>query len=376
MTLTQDRRTELLGGCPLFAGVRPEDLAAVGERALEVDFAAQPRHRPPGRDRDGPVRDRRAARSGRARRRTSSRVSAAGDFFGEMSVIDGLPRVAQVVDDRADPLPGTRQLGVRAAGPRPPHDRPGDPARPLRPAPGQDRAAAALSERPPRSRRPPDLCRPARSPSSSPTSRARPGSPRRLPANAGRPCSTATAQLIRAAVAAPRRHRGRDRGRRLLPRLRPDGRRGRRGRRRAAGARRRAAGRTTRRSAVRMGIHTGDGRLDADGSYVGADVHRAARVAAAGHGGQVLLSETTSTLVADELPAGVASARSRRAPPEGPPARADLPARHRRPADRVPADPLARPPAQQPADPADQLRRAARPELAEAAPSCSQRRGC
>ena len=56
---------------------------------------------------------------------------------------------------------------------------------------------------------------------------------------------------------------------------------------------------------VRMGIHTGDGRLDSDGGYVGADVHRAARVAAAGHGGQVLLSETTSSLVADELPAGV-----------------------------------------------------------------------
>jgi predicted ATPase/class 3 adenylate cyclase len=56
---------------------------------------------------------------------------------------------------------------------------------------------------------------------------------------------------------------------------------------------------------VRMGIHTGDGRLDADGTYIGADVHRAARVAAAGHGGQVLLSETTSSLVADELPAGV-----------------------------------------------------------------------
>ena len=56
---------------------------------------------------------------------------------------------------------------------------------------------------------------------------------------------------------------------------------------------------------VRMGIHTGDGRLDADGSYIGADVHRAARVAAAGHGGQVLLSETTSTLVTNELPPGV-----------------------------------------------------------------------
>jgi predicted ATPase/class 3 adenylate cyclase len=56
---------------------------------------------------------------------------------------------------------------------------------------------------------------------------------------------------------------------------------------------------------VRMGIHTGDGRLDPDGEYVGADVHRAARVAAAGHGGQVLLSETTSTLIGDTLPSGV-----------------------------------------------------------------------
>jgi predicted ATPase len=56
---------------------------------------------------------------------------------------------------------------------------------------------------------------------------------------------------------------------------------------------------------VRMGMHTGDGRLDGDGSYVGADVHRAARVAAAGHGGQVLVSEATSYLIANDLPAGV-----------------------------------------------------------------------
>ena len=58
---------------------------------------------------------------------------------------------------------------------------------------------------------------------------------------------------------------------------------------------------------VRMGLHTGDGVLDADGEYVGADIHRAARVGAAGHGGQVLLSETTSALVADKLPDGVGS---------------------------------------------------------------------
>jgi predicted ATPase/class 3 adenylate cyclase len=56
---------------------------------------------------------------------------------------------------------------------------------------------------------------------------------------------------------------------------------------------------------VRMGLHTGDGALDVDGEYVGADVHRAARVAGAGHGGQILLSETTSALVTDELPEGV-----------------------------------------------------------------------
>jgi predicted ATPase/class 3 adenylate cyclase len=56
---------------------------------------------------------------------------------------------------------------------------------------------------------------------------------------------------------------------------------------------------------VRMGLHTGEGALDADGEYVGADVHRAARVAAAGNGGQVLLSESSSDRVSGRLPTGV-----------------------------------------------------------------------
>jgi predicted ATPase/class 3 adenylate cyclase len=47
---------------------------------------------------------------------------------------------------------------------------------------------------------------------------------------------------------------------------------------------------------VRMGIHTGMPHLTAEG-YVGADVHRAARIAAAGHGGQVLVSSATAALV-------------------------------------------------------------------------------
>ena len=55
---------------------------------------------------------------------------------------------------------------------------------------------------------------------------------------------------------------------------------------------------------VRIGLHTGEGRL-VDGDYVGMDVHRAARIAAAGHGGQVLLSQSTCVLVERGLPAGV-----------------------------------------------------------------------
>ncbi|HEX8100768.1 MAG TPA: adenylate/guanylate cyclase domain-containing protein, partial [Actinomycetota bacterium] len=51
---------------------------------------------------------------------------------------------------------------------------------------------------------------------------------------------------------------------------------------------------------VRMGMHTGEGRLAGD-DYVGLDVHRAARIAAAGHGGQVLLSEATRALLGDSL---------------------------------------------------------------------------
>ncbi len=55
---------------------------------------------------------------------------------------------------------------------------------------------------------------------------------------------------------------------------------------------------------VRMGLHTGDSVAHA-GEYVGLDVHRAARICAAAHGGQVLLSGTTRGIVANDLPPGV-----------------------------------------------------------------------
>ncbi|MDP9226962.1 MAG: adenylate/guanylate cyclase domain-containing protein, partial [Actinomycetota bacterium] len=51
---------------------------------------------------------------------------------------------------------------------------------------------------------------------------------------------------------------------------------------------------------VRMGIHTGEPLL-APPKYVGVDVHRAARIMAAGHGGQVLVSQVTRDLVEDSF---------------------------------------------------------------------------
>ena len=52
---------------------------------------------------------------------------------------------------------------------------------------------------------------------------------------------------------------------------------------------------------VRMGLHTGEPAVTEEG-YIGIDVHRAARIAAAGHGGQILLSQATRDLVrADRL---------------------------------------------------------------------------
>jgi predicted ATPase/class 3 adenylate cyclase len=56
---------------------------------------------------------------------------------------------------------------------------------------------------------------------------------------------------------------------------------------------------------VRMGLHTGEGRLDEEGLYIGTDVHRAARVSAAAHGGQVLLTEATRVLAEPALPPDV-----------------------------------------------------------------------
>ncbi len=96
MTLTRDRRAELLGACRLFAGISAADLQAAAERAIEVEF---PAHRVIARQgeigtgffviAEGAVR---VVRDGEELARLGP-----GEFFGELSVLDGLPRVAQVV---------------------------------------------------------------------------------------------------------------------------------------------------------------------------------------------------------------------------------------------------------------------------------------
>ena len=57
---------------------------------------------------------------------------------------------------------------------------------------------------------------------------------------------------------------------------------------------------------VRIGLHTGEPAMGEEG-YTGLDVVRAARIAAVGRGGQVLLSETTRALVGSDLPDGVSA---------------------------------------------------------------------
>jgi class 3 adenylate cyclase len=56
---------------------------------------------------------------------------------------------------------------------------------------------------------------------------------------------------------------------------------------------------------VRMGLHTGEPTVGEEG-YLGLDVVRAARICSAGHGGQILMSETTRALLGNDSPAGTA----------------------------------------------------------------------
>ena len=69
MTLTRDRKAELLSAARLFDGVDADGMDRIAAVAVQVDFPARPRHRPAGRDRDRLLRRRRWRGPRRARRR-------------------------------------------------------------------------------------------------------------------------------------------------------------------------------------------------------------------------------------------------------------------------------------------------------------------
>jgi CRP/FNR family transcriptional regulator, cyclic AMP receptor protein len=95
MTLTQDRRSALIAGCPLFKGTDTSGLAALSAAAVEVDFPAERVIARQGEIGtgffvvvEGMVR---VSRDGTVLARLGP-----GEFFGELSVLDGGPRIAQV----------------------------------------------------------------------------------------------------------------------------------------------------------------------------------------------------------------------------------------------------------------------------------------
>ena len=98
MTLTRDRRSELLGAAPLLAAVDADGLERIADRTIEVAFT-------PGHviARQGEVGTgffmivsggAKVVRDGE-----TIATLVPGDFFGELSVLDGRPRVAQVIAD-------------------------------------------------------------------------------------------------------------------------------------------------------------------------------------------------------------------------------------------------------------------------------------
>jgi CRP/FNR family cyclic AMP-dependent transcriptional regulator len=95
VTLTIDRRTQLLGACPLFGGVSPDDLLAIGDRAIEVDVPAEHVIARQGEIGTGFF----VVIEGRVRVVRDGEVVTTlgpGEFFGELSVLDRMPRNAMV----------------------------------------------------------------------------------------------------------------------------------------------------------------------------------------------------------------------------------------------------------------------------------------
>jgi CRP-like cAMP-binding protein len=98
MTLSRDRKAALLATARLFDGVDPDGMDRIAAVAVEVDFPADHVIARQGEIGTGFF----VVISGAARVvRAGATVATIGpgDFFGELSVLDGRPRVAQVIAD-------------------------------------------------------------------------------------------------------------------------------------------------------------------------------------------------------------------------------------------------------------------------------------
>ena len=337
MTLTHDRRAELLGGCPLFKGIdgtaawprsprsRPRStsrpshvIARQGEIGTGFFVVVEGRVRV--------VRDGEAVARARARRVLRRAVGARR----RAAQRHGRRRGADAPASRS--RRGTSRGPARGAGVRSRCSRVR--RRRLREADADHRYLTGRPARRTRAPRPRPPHR-RRSRSCSPTSRARPACSRSsAPRRSGR-CSGATA---RSSGQRSPRHGGRE------DRTEGDSffvvvRRRRRGGR---GRGRRAARRSPREPwpdgvevRVRMGLHAGEGELDA-AALVGLDVNRAARIAAAAHGGQVAALRRGPRRSSRRACRRAVALRASAPPAQGPArAAAPLPARGRRPAART-----------------------------------------
>jgi CRP-like cAMP-binding protein len=100
MSLSAPRRAELLAACPLFRGVGADGIAALAGRATEVDFPTGHVIARQGEIGTGFF----VVVAGQVRVVRDGAVLATlgpGEFFGELSVLDGLPRNAMVAAETA-----------------------------------------------------------------------------------------------------------------------------------------------------------------------------------------------------------------------------------------------------------------------------------
>jgi len=98
MTLTRDRKADLLSAARLFDGVDAEGMDRIAEVAVEVEFPAEHVIARQGDIGTGFF----VVVSGAVRVVRDGEIIARlgpGDFFGELSVLDGLPRLTQVIAD-------------------------------------------------------------------------------------------------------------------------------------------------------------------------------------------------------------------------------------------------------------------------------------